>query len=250
MASLALDRLDDTVFHQLGQVLWLWKFCAACDSKKPCSSTSCITQLAPRLQRYFQFYTGAVQTYVEECPLPQRLLKTHGHLLEGIQILTREPGMTRVEFRRRLYTLRGQEEPDNGSRDVTIFLVKILAMVDCSTLLYSSDRLEKGEHRTYWKEDVPFSKYIQDLFPITNHPALSYGDGDLMRNMKSDLRATKLHKHLKLRFRPTHDLSSHLRYDSRRNELEVFHYTSFVKEQLRMTRGSNVSPDSSDFPPS
>ncbi|MEX5538882.1 hypothetical protein ABFV54_27625, partial [Pseudomonas syringae] len=62
---------------------------------------------------------------------------------------------------------------------------------------------------------MAFSKYIQDLFPTGNHPVLSYGDNDSLVDMKSELRAIKLQKHLKVSFRPTHDISRHLRYDPR-----------------------------------
>jgi hypothetical protein len=237
MSSVPLDRIDDDVLIQLGQALWSWQYCNACSFKGKCASPSCATASGARLNRYFQFYKAIVQTYVEGTTAKQRSLQTHGDVFDAIGELKRNPDMTRASFQEKfVHEGRPSSLTDEALQDATALVVKVLVMTDCSALHHSSDRLEKGDYRVHWREEEAFSKYLQDLFPTTNHPILSHGDNDLLVDMKWDLRATKLQKRLGIRFRPTHDIRNHLRFDRRRNEVELFHYTTFIKEQLRATK--------------
>jgi hypothetical protein len=106
-------------------------------------------------------------------------------------------------------------------------------MIDCSTSYISTDRLEKGNPRTHWKDDTAFGKYLQDLFPTQNHPIFSYPHSEAFADAKGELLGRKLKKHLNLKFRPTHDMRNHLRLDRESGTLEIYHYTSFIKEQLK-----------------
>ncbi|KAI0161860.1 hypothetical protein GGR52DRAFT_143317 [Hypoxylon sp. FL1284] len=109
-------------------------------------------------------------------------------------------------------------------------------MIDSSALLHASDRLEKGGPRVHWKDDVPFTKYLQDIFPISTHPLLSYSDTYETGVIKSHLKAKKLQKRLRVTFRATHDIRDHLRLCREENVLEIYHHAGFLKEQLRLTR--------------
>jgi hypothetical protein len=126
----------------------------------------------------------------------------------------------------------------DDSLNAATLVVKLMTMIDSSALYQSSDKLEIGGSRFHWKDDVPFSKYLQDLFPTGNHSILSYPARDLPVGMKSDLRATKLKKHLHITFCATYDIRNHLRLDRRLNVLEIYHHTAFLKEQLRLTKGT------------
>jgi hypothetical protein len=56
-------------------------------------------------------------------------------------------------------------------------------------------------------------------------------------DMRSALTAKKLKKRAGLSFRPTNDLRSHLKLDRRKGVVEIYHYTAFLKEHLRITKG-------------
>jgi len=107
-------------------------------------------------------------------------------------------------------------------------------MIEPSALRHLSDRLEKDTFRVGWKSSVPFSQYIRELFPLQNHPVLSHADHERFLDIMSKLRATKM-KELGVKFRPTHDIQNHLRFDREENVVDIFHHMAFIKEQLRVT---------------
>ena len=75
---------------------------------------------------------------------------------------------------------------------------------------------------------MTFAKFIASIFPKTDHPSID--------DIKDNLRATRLKKRAKLRFKPTNDLRNHLKLDRKRAVVEIFHHTAFLKEQLRLTK--------------
>jgi hypothetical protein len=120
--------------------------------------------------------------------------------------------------------------------DMVVLAVKLMMMIDCSCLNYNLDRLEQGDSRLDWKDNIPFSRFIQESFPVTTHTVLSFPDQAHYAAMKSDLRATKLQKHLSLRLRPTNDLRDHLKMDRANRVLKIFHHAGFLKRQLLLTK--------------
>ncbi|RYO90999.1 hypothetical protein DL766_000467 [Monosporascus sp. MC13-8B] len=239
-AAALLEDINIAPLPELGQALWSWPPCARCLAWQACLSDTCPCRHGSRLQRYLQFYKAVVSDYVDGLRKSSRALKTHGDLFRAISILRSHPDMTRSEFCRVGFPQKDGNPPFEAAdlRKATALVVKVLMMVECSAPHQSSDRLEKGSFRVQWKDDIAFSKYIQDLFPVENHHILSYGDSDLLLDMKSELRAVKLKKHLGISFRATHDVRSHLYFDRQAKVLEIFHHTAFLKEQLRATKGS------------
>ncbi|KAM4058972.1 hypothetical protein HRG_008153 [Hirsutella rhossiliensis] len=94
---------------------------------------------------------------------------------------------------------------------------------------------------------MPFSKFIQDLFPVGHHHVLSNANSELFVDMKSELKASRIRKRLGVTIIATSDIRDHLHLDRRRNVLEVYHHAAFLKEQLRVTKDSpdRSSPSSS-----
>ena len=235
-ASVSLDNIGVYLLPELGQALWSWVPCAGCASQQTCVSSTCSHQRSSRLERYWQFYKAVVTSYVEEYRRSQPVLKTHGDIFRAISFLRSHPDITLREFSR--LGFHGSSHDAFDLRKAVALVVKILLMAECAAPHRSSDRLEKASFRVYWKDDVAFSKYIQDLFPVENHHVLSCGDSDLLTDMKSELKAVKLKKRLRLSFRATHDIRNHLYFDRRAHVLEIFHHTAFLKEQLRATKGT------------
>ncbi|KAM5354134.1 hypothetical protein ACJ41O_000784 [Fusarium nematophilum] len=152
------------------------------------------------------------------------------------------PDATLSELCRLTFPAAGPERPGTEDEiDALALGVKALLMIDPSALHHSSDRLEKGTFRVHWQSDMPFSKYVQDLFPPGNHNILSYNNSELFADVKRELRAVNLKKRLGITMRATSDIRNHLQLDRRNNVLEVYHYASFLKEQLRKLLRSLVS---------
>ncbi|KAH8891274.1 hypothetical protein GQ53DRAFT_648927 [Thozetella sp. PMI_491] len=236
MPPLRLEELDSTVLPRLGRVLWSWDPCSDCLRGKLCASGSCPGHRISRLQRYFQFYKAVVAAYVEESPKSPRALETHEDLCQAITVLKNQPDITKLEFLKQGFSTTQDYENDDLLH-ATALSVRVLIMVEPLAFHHSSARLEKGGFKITWKEDIAFSKFLQDAFPLGNHPVLSYMANDHFLDMKAELRASKLIKHLGIAFRATHNIRSHLIYDRRENVVEIYHHAAFLKEQLRVTKG-------------
>ena len=164
--------------------------------------------------------------------------------------LKSNPGATHTKFHRLYFPVSQSASPYNvvELRNATSLVVKVMVIIELSALYYkSSGRLEKGSFRIPWRDNIAFSTYLQDLFPTTSHPVLSYVNSKLFLDIKSELRATKLKKYLGVSFRPTHDIRSHLFFDREAYIIEIFHHTTFLKEQLKATKsgGDFSTPPSS-----
>ncbi|KAM7220164.1 hypothetical protein V8F06_004492 [Rhypophila decipiens] len=233
---------DGTVLLKLGQSLWSWNICREYvqGTGKSCPSiTPCDGQRACRLHRYYTFYKANISSYLE-ISNSSRHFKTHQDIVTALQTIRSNPDITMDELSFQIRNGTGSVGSSADGSTAAALTAKLLFMVEPSPLHQSSDRLEKGTRRTYWNSGIPFSKYIQDLFPVENHPILSstQADAELLADMKSDLRATKLMKNLGITFRATYDISNHLRYDRKANVVEIFHHVAFLKEQLRATKGA------------
>ncbi|KAI8257331.1 hypothetical protein K4K56_007368 [Colletotrichum sp. SAR 10_98] len=128
------------------------------------------------------------------------------------------------------------KELDGGHRELVETAVRIAFMTDCSAVDLSDDELEKGHPSSEWKNAEPLSKFVERFFGSDRPKAGGFPDQLGTADTKVDLRATKLRKTLGLSIRPTDDIRDHLKLDRKTMTLEVFHYTGFIKEHLRLTR--------------
>ncbi|KAI9686201.1 MAG: hypothetical protein M1822_003856 [Bathelium mastoideum] len=107
--------------------------------------------------------------------------------------------------------------------------IRVMFMMNCGADQGASDLLETA-------------RFIDDAFAISDHPSVNE-ESPSSSSLKNSLRARKLKKHAGLRFIPTNDVREHLKLDYRTGIVQIFHLTSFVKEQLRATKelGSDAS---------
>jgi hypothetical protein len=76
-------------------------------------------------------------------------------------------------------------------------------------------RLGKADAYIHWDQDVPFSTFIEHVFPVTQNHILSDVTSIGYIGYKDDLRVTKLKKNLGVIIRGTSDLQDHLKLDRR-----------------------------------
>jgi hypothetical protein len=57
-----------------------------------------------------------------------------------------------------------------------------------------------------------------------------------MDQIRKDVRALRLLRIAKLSIEATDDVRNHLKIDRPRGVVQIFHHTSFLREQLRLTR--------------
>ena len=237
MATDSLEIVTDNVLLSLGKVAWGWELCVKCTQDEACASTLCPKNRVSKLQRYFQYYTALIFTYVDDTPEGSRPLKTHQDLHRLITQIKSNPSITRYELCQLIRASGVNLHLASTEIDQAITLaVQVLFMVDCSPLYQSSTRLEVDNFRWHWEPETQFDKYINKVFPTEQHPIFSSSNLDGLIELQSELRASNLKKELNLAFRATHDIRNHLKFNRSQNVLEVYHYTSFLKEQLRVTK--------------
>jgi hypothetical protein len=246
MTAEVLNGSDRDLALKLGQTFWSWNLCEGCYEGQECTSQDCPGPRIHQLRRYLQYYGAVVATYSEERSTMTKSVHAHQDILTVISKLKSHPDATRTELCQLISPSTDPKSclPDHG--DAVTLAAKLLLMIDPSPLHHSSDRLEMGTFRVHWKDDVPLSKFVKDIFPIGNHHVFSHPNSELFAQLKSEIRATNLKKRLRMEIRATSDIQNHLRIDRRRNVLEVYHYTAFLKEQLRATK--NYRPDSNPSP--
>lgn len=159
---------------------------------------------------------------------------TRQDLFDVLELIRKSPTATLAELARDAFpgTNIGRHEQSNAIK----LGLKILTMIDSSALQQSSDRLEGGNFRLSWKDHVTLSDYLDTILPTSIHPTLSQVNNIDFADMKDQLKAVNLKKSLGITIIPTSDIQNHLRFDRKHNILEVFHYTSFLKEELRATK--------------
>ncbi|RGP68940.1 hypothetical protein FLONG3_8001 [Fusarium longipes] len=246
-ARISSDLNQDSAL-QLATALWPYNVCQNCNEKfkSRCDRQNCLRGRISQIQRYLQYYEAIVSTYMDATSSSTRKIKTHSDIFAIISTFKSYPDATLSELCRLTSNSQATEAVRNQA-DAVALCVKAMLMIDPSALHHSSDRLEKGSFRIHWREDVPLSKYVQDSFPLGNHNVLSYSTSELFADVKRQLKAVDLKRRLSITIRATSDIRNHLLFDRRNKVLEVYHYTSFLKEQLRVTRDSGdcSSPSSS-----
>ncbi|EWG50632.1 hypothetical protein FVEG_16664 [Fusarium verticillioides 7600] len=250
MTSRLSSEIEQDSTLDLVTTLWSCNLCQNCTKRPPqiCASEQCIGSRIPQLQRYLAYYNALLSTYIDATSQSMRSIKTHTELFRVISILRLHPDATLSELCQLIHPNVDSQQAKTAEKVNAVALgVKALLMIDPSALHHSSDRLEKGTFRVHWKDDVPFSKYVQDSFALGNHVILSYNNSEAFVDVKRQLKAANLKRRLGITIRATWDIRNHLHFDRRNNYLEVYHYTSFLKEQLRVTRdvGDCSSPSSS-----
>lgn len=155
-----------------------------------------------------------------------------------IQHLKSNPNISRAQLTIKLLEDRaGRNASSAADLERAINLaVRIMTMVNCSAQRQCSGLLEHGAFQIPWRSDIPFSQFINDAFPMTDHPSLNEDDHKFAMDMRRALMAKKIKKHIGVKFQRTDDLRRHLKLDRRKNVLEIFHHTAFLKEHLRLTK--------------
>jgi hypothetical protein len=165
-------------------------------------------------------------------------LTTHESLMEIVRKLKSHPDITRAQFTEMAFERQaGRRKPSPVDQDRAVNLaVRVMVMINCSGKPRSSSLLEHGAHHIRWRGDVTFSQFIEGVFPAIDHPGLNDYDIGSSLDMRTALTANKLKKRAGLKFRPTDDLSNHLKFDRRTGVVDIYHHTAFLKEYLRLTK--------------
>jgi len=245
MDLLPLPEDSPDLLPKLCETVWSMQPCPKWPCNTQCDAIDCSTQRRNRLLRYFDCYRKFAANY---CVIGRgdgpRVLKSHGDLFRVAREFKRSLNLSRAQLAEKVFTDHAHQ-PQTPAPDQQLAIslaVKVVFMMHCGPAHESQDVLEAGLYQPPWRIDVPFSQFMVDAFPVTDHPGFNTEDRKLFLNMEKELVARKLTKVAGLRFRPTDDLRCHLRLDRRTNTVDIFHHTAFLKEQLLLTKVEEGQP--------
>jgi hypothetical protein len=161
-------------------------------------------------------------------------------LIEAIQVIQANPEDTRKELVKKL-VLRNTQILPKDQDPYIIMAIKLIFMVSCGHAGRVFELLESATLSRSWTEGVGLTQFVNGEFPMTDYPNLNDPESSTAFSIKSNLKARNLKKQLGFTFHPTDDIRNHLRLDFKTGVVQIFHYTSFLKEHLRASK--DLPPD-------
>lgn len=238
-STFPLEKINSAQYCRLSHVLWSWSSCASCQNGQNCATSSCPSQRLKRLGGFFEHYKELTSSYEPDVkPGEYPTLSSHDDVLAIIQQLKSSPDISRAQLRSKLLEgCAGRNAPSAPDLERSMNLaVRAMTMINCSAQHQSLGLLEHGAFQIPWRDEVSFSRFIDDAFPITDHPGLNEVEHTAAVDMKRALMAKKMKKRIGVKFQRTDDLRRHLKLDRKKNTLEIYHHTAFLKEHLRLTK--------------
>lgn len=250
MSFFSLGKTSEGDIQQVCQVLWSWPPCEKNNTSKICACEVCPSQRLKRLARFFDYYKDLTRLYEPDLrPGERAALKSHQDLLNIIQRLKAEPHISRTQFADVLFG--NQPGPSlvvaSDQEQAIDLAVRVMLMVNCSASYQTPGLLEHGAFQIPWRDSIPFSQFMSDIFPLTDHPSLNDHSTESPCDMKAALSAKKLKKRAGINFHPTDDLRRHLKLDRKNLVVEIYHHTAFLKEHLRLTKDCPKNLSISDY---
>ncbi|KAF3076367.1 hypothetical protein CFAM422_001629 [Trichoderma lentiforme] len=229
-----LKGITDTELQKLTQALWNWNICEACQNVEACTNSRCSWRRSALLEPFFDFYKYLTSSYVPDLlPASTPALRSHEDVFDIIKLLQAHPDMKRSELTHEYFSKRNKLPPSSDQHWAFNLAIQIMLMVKCSADNQPSGLLELGTQAIQWHFDEPLTEFISRAFPQKNTGNLHiYDDSGEIKDIKSALSAKSLKKVAGLRFQGTDDLRNHLRMDVKRGVVEIYHYTSVLREHL------------------
>ncbi|OPB47163.1 hypothetical protein A0O28_0072870 [Trichoderma guizhouense] len=246
-----LKSITDAELQKLTQALWKWNICQACQNAEACTTLGCSWRRSARLERFFDFYKYVTSSYVPDLlPASTPALRNHEDVFDIIRLLQAHPDTKRSELTHEYFSKRDKPPSSSDQHWAFNLAVQVMSMVKCSAENQPSSLLELGTQAVQWQFDESLAEFISRAFPQKDIGNLHVHD-DLgeIRDIKPALTARRLKKIAGLSFRGTDDLRNHLRMDVKRGVVEIYHYTSVLREHLAASQKSHNPLDFEDSIP-
>lgn len=190
---------------------------------------------------FFEFYEDLTSSYVPDLlPGCSPALRNHGDICEIIGWIRARPEVARSELTETYFATRrkdGSKAPHiDDQRRAFNLAVKVMSMITCSAGDRSSSLLEMGIQPLPWHNKSSFGNFVKSVLPKSNF-AHDVAKDDVQRAIS----ARTLRKTAGLKFRGTDDIRNHLQFDAQDGVVEVYHYTSVLKEHLQAGKIQSAS---------
>ncbi|KAL6799895.1 hypothetical protein J3E68DRAFT_435411 [Trichoderma sp. SZMC 28012] len=241
-----LRSITDAELQKLAQTLWNWNICEACQNLEACATSGCSWRRSARLERFFNFYKYVTSSYVPDLlPASTPALRNHEDLFDIVRLLQAHPDTKRSELTHGYFSKRNKPPSSSDQHWAFNLAVQVMSMVKCSAEDQPPSLLELGTQAIQWHFDESLAEFLSRAFPQKDTGNLHvHDDSGEIRDIKSALTARRLKKVAGLRFQGTDDLRNHLKMDVKRGVVEIYHYTSVLREHLA---ASQKLDDSSVF---
>lgn len=239
-----LFPLSKTTHHDLVnlcEALFGWRPCAEWIATGKCEATDGpASHLHPNLQAFFNHCKYVTANYLPEVVgSSNAALKSHGDLLNIVKFVRDRPQIARSalasDYFHQKTKLTGQDAPSLADQEQALNIaVRIMVMVLPSAENQSDGLLEAGLQPTIWTNEQSLRQLISSSFPQREHPLLNQsGEFVAMAKVRlASITARRLQNLARLEIIPTSDMRNHLLLDEKGGEIAVFHFTSFLKENL------------------
>jgi len=236
----SFDRLS------LCRVLWGWPDCSICDRQKTsnsaCTESTCPGNRLKSLEPFFQYYEDTAASYVPELrPGIPAALSSHSDLFSLISYMKDNPSLPRQQLVRDILDIRRGTHnapipTDADQNRALLTALKVMAMMDCSSSgsFTTGSLTNKSLQNSSWALDCSYTGLWDENFPPKACPELE--ENPSSHTIQVNLSARKLAKIGGLKLTGTSDLRNHLRLDTKSGTLEIYHYTSVLKEHLYETK--------------
>ncbi|KAK0634123.1 hypothetical protein B0T14DRAFT_420594 [Immersiella caudata] len=231
-------------FQALCSALWDWHVCVGCAAGlQSCHVTPpCIwRQRSHKLKGLFTYYETITSSYVPDSLFTiAPSLTNHDSVLEIVKLIHAEPTASRSSVTSTIGHAESLVEDKDGAFDVA---ARIALMVNCARDgTAGGGLLELGTRPVAWDATMSRIDFMRAAFPQTVHPVLDESDrSPRSQHIFNGLRATRLRRVARLRFRTTNDLHSHLRLDHKAGTVDIYHHTAVLKEHLIFSAKSKNS---------
>lgn len=228
---------EKTNILKLGEKLWGWKPCILCRTSGDCKDAGCPGRRYRSIRRYYQFCEAMLHPDQLDKSFTTRFMDDNDLHLQVIRNVRANPDQTRRELISTVWGTSTSASPTIISETIDR-AISIMLMINCASY-QPSGHLEEGQSRLPWGDGMALSKFLDAAFPTKMQHALSSTDHPRQIEHREELRADRLRKRLRVKFRGTADLRDHLRLSHTRRGLvlNVYHHAGFIKEQLIMSDG-------------
>lgn len=243
-----LKSITDAELQKLTQALWNWNICEACQNAEACTGSGCSWRRSARLEPFFDFYKYVTSSYVPDLlPASTPALRNHEDVFDIIRLLRAHPDTKRSELTNEYFSKRDRPPPSSDQHWAFNLAMQVMSMVKCSAANQPPSLLELGTQAIQWHFDESLAEFISRAFPQKETGNLHiHDDSGEIRDIKWALTARRLKKVAGLRFQGTDDLRNHLRMDIKRGVVEIYHYTSVLREHLAASQKLHSSSDFED----
>jgi len=232
-----LQFTTDSDLQELGRCLWGWRLCGRCTGKPTCFDAQCSWSRAKRQAAFWARYKTLTATYVPELYTPHPALRSHGDLLDLIQLIQSQPHSTREQLIQHHFV--GQRTSDaefpaiSDQHRAVDLAASILFLVDCGITREHANLLEEGSSSLPWRDTVSAHDFLLEAFPKRPSSSIASGKENVdWPGVAAAVSAKQLRKMLEVDLEATTDLRSHLLLDRGRGVLKIFHCTAMLKEAL------------------